>query len=295
MMIREPAVAGRFYPGEPEQCLAEVKACLGRIAQAPESKTTEAESIIGGIVPHAGWLFSGAIAAQVFAEISLRVHPQAVVVFGAIHVLHGPRPTVFGSGAWETPLGLAKVDERLSSRLLGQTGFLENNPHAHEGEHSIEVEVPFIQHLMPDSLVVPIMVPVNENAVVVGRAVGRACKSYGVKAVFVGSTDLTHYGPSYHFTPQGLGDDALKWMKDVNDKQMIDLVLAMRADDAVREAVMSKNACGGGAVAATLAACETYGAERAILLAHATSSEIQQSFSAAPSTDSVGYAGILID
>lgn len=296
MMIREPVAAGRFYAGQADQCLAGVKSCLERVANTPiETELDDADRIIGGIVPHAGWVYSGAVAGRVFNEIAARPHPQAIVIFGAIHVLHGPRASLFPSGAWETPLGLANIDDRLSERLHGQTGLLERDPHAHDDEHSIEVEIPFIQHLMPDTLVVPIMVPVTDKAAALGRAVGRTCHGYGVKAVFICSTDLTHYGPSFGFTPQGVGHDGLKWAKEVNDRRIIDLILAMRADDAVEEAVTNRNACGGGAIAATLSACEAYGAERATLLEHTTSYEIGRGFTNEAPREAVGYAGMLID
>ncbi len=297
MMIREPSFAGRFYAGSADACLAEVEGCLQRAAdaKADDAVTVETDRIIGGIVPHAGWLYSGAIAARVIAEIAARPHPQAVIIFGAVHVLHAARPSIFASGAWETPLGLAEVDARLAERLLGQTGLLDADPHAHDGEHSIEVEVPFVQHLLPDTLIVPIMVPVNDSGASLGAAVGRACRSYGVDTVFLGSTDLTHYGTSFRFTPQGEGPQALRWSKDVNDRRMIDLMLDMRADDAVEEAVTHRNACGGGAIAATLSACTAYGAERATLLEHTTSAEISRAFSNAPAHDAVGYAGVMFN
>ncbi|MCG8406883.1 MAG: AmmeMemoRadiSam system protein B [Phycisphaerales bacterium] len=296
MMIREPAVAGKFYADEPEKCVAGIKSCLQRAADTPaEADTADMERFVGGVVPHAGWLYSGSVAARVFHEIAQRPHPQAIVIFGAVHVLHGPCPTVFPAGAWETPMGLANIDERLSERLHGQTGLLEKDPHAHDDEHSIEVEIPFIQYLMPETLVVPIMVPVNDKAAALGRAVGRTCRSYGVSSVFICSTDLTHYGPSFGFTPQGVGPEGLKWAKDTNDRRMIDLMLAMQSQDAVKEAVTNRNACGGGAIAATLAACESYGARRATLLEHTNSFEIGRTFTDEPPRDSVGYVGILFD
>ena len=297
MMIREPAVAGKFYADQPKQCLTDVEECARRAAaeEQAEADTSRADRIIGGVVPHAGWVYSGAVAARVFAAMAAGDHPQAIVVFGAIHVLHGPRPTVFPSGAWQTPLGLAHIDDRLAERLHGQTGLLDVDPHAHDGEHSIEVEVPFIQHLMPDALVVPIMVPVNDKAAALGRSVGRTCRDYGVRAAFICSTDLTHYGPSFNFTPRGVGAEALRWSKEVNDRRMIDLMLEMRAEGAVEEAVKYRNACGGGAIAATLAACEAYGAKRTHLLEHTTSAEVGRELSLASPRDAVGYAGIVID
>lgn len=297
MMIREPAVAGVFYASGPDQCRAELRRCLDRAAEsaAEHAATAECGQVVGGIVPHAGWLYSGAVAARVFQEIALRQKPEVVVLFGAAHRMHGSRAAVFSSGAWETPLGLAKVDTRLAERLLGQTGLLDSDAHAHDQEHSIEVQVPFIQHLMPDASILPIIVPANDQAAALGSAVGKACQTYGVGAVFVGSTDLTHYGPSYDFTPQGIGPAGLAWAKEVNDRRMIDLISAMKAEDAVGEAETNHNACGGGAIAAAITACQAMGAKRAILLEHTTSNEVLSELPDPATSDAVGYAGILFD
>lgn len=294
-MIREPAVAGMFYPRDKEGCQAEVQACLHG-GNHPVTLAPRVERAIGGVVPHAGWVCSGAVAGHVVSEIARRHRPAVVVVFGAIHVTHGPRATVFPSGAWETPLGLAHVDSRLVERLCGQTNLLEPDAHAHEREHSIEVEVPFLQHLLPDSLIVPIMVPATDRAAALGAAVGRACKNFGVDAVFLASTDLTHYGPNYGFVPHGVGPEGLKWAKEVNDRRMIDLILALREEDAVKEAGSNLNACGSGAIAATLAACKAMEARRATLLEHTTSHEVlARKGRRDEARDAVGYAGILIE
>lgn len=295
MMIREPAMAGRFYAAQQEQCRAEIARCLEQAATPPAGMIDEREPerVIGAVVPHAGWMCSGAVAARVFEAVRARRMPQVVVIFGAIHVRHGLRATIFPAGAWETPLGLAHVDERLASRLHGQTGLLEVDPQAHEGEHSIEVEVPFIQHLMPSARIVPIMVPAGEHAAMLGAAVGRACMAFQADVLFVASTDLTHYGPRFQFAPQGVGPVGITWARDVNDRRMIDAIRAMREEAIVPEARENLNACGAGAVAATLAACKALGATRASLIEHTTSFDVLRSLEPA-AKDSVGYAGMLI-
>lgn len=297
MMIREPAVAGRFYPRERSACNSSIEECL-RAAAAPPQDATSGERILGGIVPHAGWICSGAVAAGVLREIAHRMKQtpiDAYIIFGAIHVLHVGRAAVFPSGAWETPLGLADVEARIVDRLCGQCGLLESDPHAHEEEHSIEVEVPFLQHLSPGVPIVPIMVPVTEQAADLGAAIGRTCANFGIRACFLCSTDLTHYGPAYGFTPHGSGREGLTWAKNVNDRRMIDLMLNLREREAVKEAVTNRNACGGGAIAATLAACKVAGARRATLLQHTSSEEVLTSLGYPASEDAVGYAGILIE
>lgn len=297
MMIRGPAVAGKFYSGDRAGCEAELRECLERAARPPEiGEPLEGDRrIVGAIVPHAGWICSGAVAGRVFKAVSEHRQPAAVIVFGAVHVPHGPEPTLFDNGAWETPLGLAEIDARLADRLCGQTGLLKVDPHAHEHEHSIEVEVPFIQQLMPNSLIVPIMVPPNDTAAKLGAAVGRACKSYGTDVVFVASTDLTHYGPRYGFVPRGVGAAGLEWARDVNDRRMIDAIRAMRETEVVDEARSNHNACGAGAIAATIAACKAYDCNRATLLEHTTSYDVLSERFDEPMTDAVGYAGMVID
>ena len=300
MMIREPYVAGMFYPAQPAECLARLQDCLHQAEQHAARRGAgsgpaagETRRPLGGIVPHAGWVFSGAVAAEVFLEVARQAKPGTVLVlFGAVHGPCGRRAAVFTSGAWETPMGLARVEGRLAERLLSQSGLLEADPHAHESEHSIEVQVPFVQHLLPQSAIVPIMVPPTDKAAAVGAAVGLTCRSYGVEAVFIGSTDLTHYGPSYGFAPTGVGPDGLQWAKEVNDRRMLDLILAMREREAVAEADANQNACGAGAIAATIAACKACGAAKAELLWHTTSQETAAAEGGDP-FDAVGYAGVV--
>jgi MEMO1 family protein len=292
MLIRKPAVAGMFYPRETNHCAAALEDCVerARVSACPDVSGR----IVGGVVPHAGWMCSGAVAARVIDRIAVRRAPAVVVVFGAIHVrLNGPHAYLYPSGAWESPLGPARVDEGAANQLVAQTDLLAADAGAHAREHSIEVEVPFIQHLLPDSLILPIMVPVNGKAAALGAAVGRVCKQSGIDAIFLASTDLTHYGPSYSFAPQGDGPDGLRWAKDVNDRRMIDLMLAMREDEAVHEACTHWNACGAGAVAATIAACKAMGAKGATLLEHTTSYEVLRERYHEPPTDAVGYAGLV--
>jgi AmmeMemoRadiSam system protein B len=235
------------------------------------------------------------VAAAVFLTMARRRQPGVVVLFGAVHVRHGSRAAMFSSGAWETPLGLVRVEERLAQRLLTQSGLIEADPHAHEEEHSLEVQVPFVQHLLPRTPIVPIMVLPNDKAAAVGASVGRTCQAYGVDAAFIGSTDLTHYGPAYGFTPQGVGPTGLAWAKDVNDRRMIELIVALREADAVGESLVNHNACGAGAIAATIAACKAAGAARATLLRHTTSHEVLSAIHDEPMRDAVGYAGIVFD
>jgi AmmeMemoRadiSam system protein B len=289
MMLREPVQAGRFYAAGAERCRAELAACLpkpGEIGALPAV-------VYGGIVPHAGWMCSGAVAAKTFAAIAERRKPGTVVVFGAVHWPMRTEAAVFGRGAWESPLGQILVDERLAERVLGACPIVQDEPYAHEREHSIEVQVPFIQYFFPEARLLPVAVLPGPRAAQIGRAVARSAKDSGADVVFVGSTDLTHYGPSYDMVSHGIGEPGLRWAKEQNDRRLIDLVLALNEEAVVPEARAHHNACGSGAIAAAIAACKEAGATEARLLEHTTSAEVLGELKMGSPVDAVGYASIV--
>ena len=289
MQIRKPVVAGQFYPADRETCLAQVRDCL------PSEVVSESlpKPLVAGLVPHAGWTFSGPLAALVFSAVKKqRGSVKTFVVFGAAHGYFGPTPVLEGSDAWTTPLGDTRVDDALRQLLLdGEVAVLDSS--AHRQEHSIEVQVPFIQHLFPEAQLLPIIVPATEAAVTLGSAVAERLLASDASVVCVGSTDLTHYGPRYGFTPMGIGSDALRWASHVNDRQFIDLAVAVEPERLLANAIESGNACGPGAAAATVAVARKLGAQEGVLLAHTNSNEIMRREMGTTSRDSVGYAAIV--
>lgn len=296
MLIREPSVAGTFYPAERDECLSELESCIKAARQRHQQADAASlpDRILGCIMPHAGWRFSGSTAARGLLAVAEREPPQIVIIFGAIHIPHSREPTCFDRGGWETPLGLSHVDDRLCERLMGQTGLLRADPHAHEGEHSIEVELPFVQHVLGDVPFVPIMVQPDDKAAALGRSIGRTCRAYGVRPLFICSTDLTHYGPAFDFCPEGAGAAGLQWAREVNDRRMINLIRTMETDPLIDEALQHRNACGAGALAATIEACKACGASNAMLLEHRTSEDAAAGMGLPPSVDGVGYASMVI-
>jgi AmmeMemoRadiSam system protein B len=163
-------------------------------------------------------------------------------------------------------------------------------PEAHSGEHSAEVQVPFIQHLFPEARIVPILILPDENAPRVGEIIGETASVERRRVAIVGTTDLTHYGGRYYgFAPAGTGEQALEWVR-ANDMRVIDLIVTMEAEDIVAETATHRNACGGGAVAGTVAAARTLGAEKGYLLEYTTSHHVMPR---GPATDFVGYASIV--
>jgi hypothetical protein len=252
------------------------------------------ETIVAGIVPHAGWTFSGDLAALVFSAIKQQHEKvNTFVIFGAAHSYFGTSPAVNDKGVWITPIGEIVIDEELADAILS-AGQAVSDPNAHLSEHSIEVQIPFIQGLFAGAKIVPVLVPPTEQAVELGACVGEIIgRQDDKKIVCIGSTDLTHYGPRYGFVPMGTGKSALKWAKEVNDKKFIDLTLKLKPAELLASAVKDGSACGPGAVAATVAAAKKLGCKQGLLLGHSTSNEIMLQKMGTTSADAVGYAGIV--
>ena len=284
MRVRAPSVAGMFYPAQERACRAEIESCLEQASEVQIEGTLQ-----GGIVPHAGWIFSGPVAARVFAALCAQGAPESVVLFGAVHSWGVGQASSYGSGAWQTPLGAVDVDEELAEKVMELAGTaLVDDPQAHAGEHSIEVQLPFIKYLFPEARIVPIAMPLSASALKVGRAAAKAAREIGRRTVAIGSSDLTHYGPRYGLVAAGAGQDALSWAKQ-NDGRLLDLVVSLRADQIVGEAQEHHNACGAAAIAATIGYVEEMGATRGLLLEHTTSHEVMPM---GRPTDFVGYGAV---
>lgn len=290
MRIREPIVAGQFYPSDPDAARVELEECLVQ-AVAYEQQTEG--KIYGGLVPHAGWTYSGAVAAGVFKALAAQAHPDVLIMFGGVHRYRGKEAAMFGSGRWDTPLGPIDIDARLAERIMGYTHLIVDDPFAHEMEHSLEVQMGFVKHLFPDTKILPMMVPTNRRAHEVGLAVARTISAYKYNVLVVGTTDLTHYGPAYGFEPHGQDDKGHTWAKEDNDRRFINLVCGMQIDKLVTEAVDYRNACSSGAVAATSALVQAMGASNGLLLEHTNSREVCAKRGDRALADSVGYAGII--
>jgi AmmeMemoRadiSam system protein B len=187
-------------------------------------------------------------------------------------------------------LGEVSVDEELALGLLaGLKDELAADPHAHAQEHSLEVQLPFIKYFFPGAKIVPIRIAANSGAAALGAKIGEQLKKSGKKVAVIGTTDLTHYGDTYGFSPAGYGEKAYAWMQN-NDLRIIKLALSLEADAIVAEAAAHYNACGAGAMAATVAAAAAMGAQRGIQLEYTTSHAVsgEKDFYMG-----VGYAGLI--
>ena len=269
-----------FYQGDVKSQVEKLTAGAGVVEEPVE--------IVAGVVPHAGWVYSGRVAGRVWKNLAKRARPDTVIIFGAVHHAGVERNAIYPDGSWETPLGEVEIDADLAREILQEIGGLvEADPEAHAGEHAIEVQVPFVKALLPSARIVPIAVPPGCHPAQLGDLLGHLVRDRAVVAV--GSTDLTHYGDAYAFAPRGIGPSAHDWMKS-NDRRVLGLVEGLLAEEIPSEVTSHRNACGPGALAAATALARARGAERGIVLEHTTSHEVRPE---ADFTFGVGYAGMV--
>lgn len=285
MSVRQPVRAGSFYEASGDACEREARKLFEQ-AELPDNLPGV---LYGGVVPHAGWMYSGRLAAQTLKALHAARPLDIVVIFGADHVGVVRAGEVYAEGAWRTPLGDVQVAEDTADSILQRNADLWANPDAHGYEHSIEVQVPLIRHIAPEAQIVPIAVPPGELAVSVGQTVGDVLAEEFPNARVIGSTDLTHHGG--HFpSPGGRGTQGVEWTRQ-NDLRMLNLVEAMDAEGVIREAAERGNACGAGALAAAIAACRRLGASRGMVLEYTNSYEVIHSmYPDEPDDTTVGYA-----
>lgn len=276
MRVRPRMLPVGWYPGSKNDCISEIESFVAGVKPLPEGTR-----VFGGMVPHAGWYFSGKLAARVFYLTSRLSQPEVVCIFGG-HLGDSP-PLLVTEDAWETPLGEVPLATEFYQPLRGRLLLREEHP----GDNTIEVNLPFIRYFFPQSRVLALRAPQSPTAVKLGEAVAQVARELGKSILFFGSADLTHYGPNYGFAPKGYGSQAVKWVKEVNDKRFLDAVLNLDALGAIAAANQDQSSCSGGAPAAAIAAAKSLGATRALLVDYYTSYDVM------PGDSFVGYGGVI--
>lgn len=282
MDVRQAAFAGSWYPDLPEGCEREIKHFL---KQAQEIDIPES-TWVGGIVPHAGWFFSGSIACNVINYLKTELSPDVFIIFG-MHLHPQSSNYIMTEGAWETPFGNLEIETELAGALAERFNFKIETARNYTQDNTIELQLPFIKYLFPDANIVPMGVPPTESSLAIGEAAAEMAADLGMKAKIIGSTDLTHYGFNYGFLPHGTGSSAVEWVRNQNDRRVIDAMLAMQPKRIIEEALQNQNACCSGAAAAAIAAGKQMGSLRATQVAYSTS------YDKSPGDSFVGYVGIL--
>jgi AmmeMemoRadiSam system protein B len=284
---RPADLAGRWYPGTAESC----DRFLDQVE--PASAKDAPSSIVGAIVPHAGWVYSGAVAYQALSLLRER-HPDAdlVIVFGG-HLGPRDKPRIFVEGAWSTPFGPCEIASGLAQDVgMAMESDLES-PDDYFDDNAIEVLMPMVKKLWPASQVLTAGMPPIGEAAAFGADIVKLARARGFqRAVIVGSTDLTHYGPNYDFMPQGRGARGLEWVKTKNDPEIIEKMESLDGPKVLWTAQRSRNACCPGAIAAAIAAARKLGATRGKSIRYTTSFDVK-SDGGEPSSF-VGYVGMVL-
>jgi AmmeMemoRadiSam system protein B len=281
MARRRADFAGSWYPAKASDCEKMIQDFSRSAAPCPASAGR-----IGGVVPHAGWVYSGAIACNVIKCLSEVSSPETVVLFGR-HLHASGSNYLMKDGSWTTPFGDLEIDEELGERLSGEFPFRLETANRYEQDNTIELQLPFIKYFFPQTRILPIGVPPNMASLKIGGRVAELAESLRRKIMVVGSTDLTHYGFNYGFTPKGAGETAVEWVKEENDKRLVDLIVKMDPEGVIHEAQRNHNACCSGAVATAMTAAQNLGARKGEKLVYSTSYDVR------PDHSFVGYVGVV--
>jgi AmmeMemoRadiSam system protein B len=266
-MLRLPAVSGRFYPSDPLELTALVRKYTSVLPVPAPSRVRAC------LVPHAGYVYSGHVTGAVLARIAL---PRKIIILGVRHHPRGESAAILSSGAWRTPLGDAPIDESLAGALREACPLLREDGVAHSAEHSLEVQLPFLQVLVPDFAFVPVALGTVrfENLVSVGETIAQVLAGRE-DVLLLTTSDLNHYE-----------DDATTRIKD---RKAIDQLLALdprELHDTCRREKISM--CGLGPAVAMLTALNALSARRSDLVKYATSADVSGDGGAV-----VGYAGMI--
>jgi hypothetical protein len=267
-MLRLPAVAGQFYPRSPQELSALVE------KYTKEEKPQKKVKVRACLVPHAGYMYSGRVAGAVFSRISL---PKKILLLGVRHYPRGEALAILSEGAWRTPLGDVPVETALATRLRKECPLLREDSLAHSREHSLEVELPFLQVLDPGFSFVPVAVGTLrfEELAETGEGIARVLEESREEIMIVTSSDMNHYE-----------DDETTRRKD---RKAIERMLKMDAKglyEVCRDEDISM--CGLGPAVVMLTAMKRLGVEKAELVCHATSGDVSGDRDAV-----VGYAGMI--
>lgn len=275
-ILRRPAVAGRFYPGDADELRAEASAYLSQANSTdPVPKPAVPTRAIGCIAPHAGYVYSGHVAGAVFARIEV---PKRCVVLCPNHTGMGRALAVMIDGAWQTPLGDVPIDAELAGALKQRFPALNEDPVAHLAEHAVEVELPFLLLRQPELRFVPIALETREfeSLEQLGLALADVIAGQRDPVLIVASSDMNHYE-----------SDAVTRVKD---QQAIERILTLDPRglfDVVTQQNISM--CGLGPAVVMLTAARRLGAKSAELVKYATSGDISGDRQRV-----VGYAGVVV-
>lgn len=266
-MIREAAVSGQFYPAWPKELKETIKFMVD-----PDASKID---VIGVVSPHAGYVYSGPVAGAVFSRLRFK---DTFILIGPNHRDMGEPFSIMTEGSWKTPLGHAMINSTVAEAILHESANLKEDSIAHQYEHSLEVQVPFLQYFKPDVMIVPILISRADPSVYeeIGKAVARVIKRPGNEAIIVASSDMTHYEP--HEKAKEKDNEAIEAMLALNSAELMRRITRYHI-----------TMCGYAPAIILITAAKELGAKKAELVRYQTSGDTSGDFSSV-----VGYAGIII-
>ncbi len=278
MKIRRPTQAGAFYEGDAEALKIQIENCflqeLGP-KKYPQVNKNGPRQLVGLICPHAGYMYSGAVAANAYYELACDGKPDIVVILGPNHTGYGSALSLMNEGVWRTPFGDVEVDVETANQIVQETRIVDVDDAAHRFEHSIEVQLPFLQYLYGSNFrFVPICFQIQDlySADEIGQAIAKVLNSKN--AVVIASSDMTHYEPQ--ITAASKDKAALKAVEAMDVKRFYSII-----------ETQNLTACGYGPIATTITAAKGMGAKEAKLLSYKSSGDVTGDYSSV-----VGYAAV---
>jgi len=268
--IRKPCVAGQFYPADPDD--------LSRLISSLKGKVVQKQDVLGVVLPHAGYIYSGGVATQTLAGINIK---DRVILLGPNHSGNGPAFSLMSEGYWQTPLGNVEIDAQLANLFLNNSKYLKADTLAHIDEHSLEVELPILQYFKDCFKIVPITIKTEELGIL--KIVAADLAEVIIKnnllgsVMFIASSDMTHYEPQKNAERKdGLAIEAMISLdEDKLEAQVKQLGISM---------------CGFAPVVVLLKLAKILGAKKGKLIKYQTSGDVSGDTSSV-----VGYAGITIN
>jgi AmmeMemoRadiSam system protein B len=266
-MVRNPIAAGQFYPASPVG--------LKRMIESLVDDRAKKVEVVGLVSPHAGYVYSGAVAGAVISRIKFK---DTFVILGPNHTGRGKAFSIMTEGVWRTPLGDVEIDSELGRHVLATSSYMEEDFAAHQYEHSLEVQVPFLQFFRPDVMIVPVVLAHASGAVYkkIGKELAGAIKESKKGVIMLASSDMTHYEP--HESAKRKDNQAIEAMLDLDEDKLL-----KRVDE------LDISMCGYAPVVSLICAAKELGAEKAELVKYQTSGDTSGDYSSV-----VGYAGIIV-
>ncbi len=267
--IRKPAVAGQFYSGTLQGLKNQIEPLV--------NKKSERADAIACMLPHAGYMYSGRVAGETVSRINIK---DKIVLIGPNHTGYGVPFSIMSEGAWQNPLGEIKIDTGLAKQILKNSKNLKEDMLAHLYEHSLEVELPFLQYFKTDFEIVPIVVGSDQIAMLkeVGRAIAKAIEDTNIKSstLIIASSDMTHYEP--YEEAQKKDNEAIRAILELNEDKLMDKVTQLGI-----------SMCGYAPAIIMITAAKVLGAKKAELVKYMTSGDVT-----GDKASVVGYAGIVV-